>query len=143
MLPKKSKDIIESVYDNIEDKKLAKDLVDYVFSELRTSMSNLDNIVYNFHCFRFFTTKKLVMKEKSYVSNIINERRNLDCIGFYKGEWARLINLQKLLAEDDKRFEEAINRKLEWHKKNGDPYGVYKRKLEADSNRAETLPEEE
>lgn len=142
MLPKKSNDIIEETFDE-KDLKLTKDFINFVYSEFRDSIENLERTSYYLPCFHFTTDWRQFEKIRNHTRMKMHHKKTESAKEIYRLEAEKFNKFgDKLKKELDERTE-AILRKLQWHKENGDPYGVYKKKLESHPEWAKKLSEKE
>lgn len=144
MFPKKSNILYDKVAELTgEDKELVEDIINFTFSHLRKTMGHLDQIRFSLPFMTFETNKKLLNKE---ITRILSMRECYKKRGLQKKYVAMresLFTLKENIEKERDEYDKAKVKKLKWHKENGDPYGVYKKELAANTRRYQELLKEE
>lgn len=145
MYQRKSNILYKSVSEKVNvDERLVKDFIPFIFQNIRQNMESLSDD--NF-CVpglgRFDTNKKNLRKQIEFIERRIKFAKKFETIKFYKEEIEKINLLLEKYTEYEKIMEETKKRKLQWHKQNGDPYGVYKKELEKNPGGLKELLDEE
>jgi hypothetical protein len=131
MYPKNSLDFIDDVAKELNlPRDLVSDTIHFVYSDLRKRLDIFDDITFTVSRLGTFSTnraklqkakKRLLIKMNSFKESKRYERD--------------LANINNAIVKNDilsiEYYENKL-KKLEWHKKNGDPYKKYSEKQEED-----------
>ena len=145
MLPKKSNVLYKTVADkfNVEED-LVKDFISFTFNELRDRMESLDEDRFNvLGLMKIEATLPKIHKEIKYIEQKKKLAKSFDMVSKYNNDLEKLELLKQKRYEDVNRKRECQQKKLEWHKENGDPYGVYKKQLEKNIGRLQEFIDSE